>query len=154
MKVRKSIEIAAPAEKVWPFLVEPEKIKKWFTSLETFEYLEDQRSGAGTPVYVEERIPGRILTVTFVADEWVQNERIILTATSSNYPTRYHIAWSIEPTDSGSWFTFLEDFGYPYGIWGKILDLLGPTVARANMAKSLSELKRLVEAENSRELSR
>lgn len=154
MKVRKSIEIAAPPEKIWPFLVEPEKVKKWFTTLEKFEYTESQRSGAGTPVYVEERIPNRILTLTFVADEWVQNERIILTATSSNYPTRYHIAWSIEPTDSGSWFTFFEDFGYPYGIWGKILDILGRTVARATIAKSLSELKRLVEAEGAGESSR
>ncbi len=29
MKVQRSIEIAAPPEKIWPFLVEPEKILKW-----------------------------------------------------------------------------------------------------------------------------
>ena len=154
MKVRKSIEIGAPPEKIWPFLVEPEKVKKWFTTLEEFKYTESQHSGVGTPIYVEERIPNRLLSVTFVAEEWVENERIMLRATSSNYPRRYHIEWLIEPTDSGSRFTFFEHFEFPYGVWGKVLDILGPIVTRANITKWLTELKRLVEMENEREPSR
>ena len=37
MKVQNSIEIAAPPEKVWPFLVEPGKIMKWCITFRKFE---------------------------------------------------------------------------------------------------------------------
>ena len=33
MKVQRSIEIAAPPEKIWPFLVEPDNILKWCITL-------------------------------------------------------------------------------------------------------------------------
>ena len=37
MRVQRSIEIAAPPAKIWPFLVEPEKVLKWCITLEKFE---------------------------------------------------------------------------------------------------------------------
>jgi len=51
MRVEASIEIAAPPKKIWPFLIEPEKILKWFTLLKKFEYTSEQRSGVGTQFY-------------------------------------------------------------------------------------------------------
>jgi len=153
MKVRKSIEIAAPPEKVWPFLIEPEKIKKWFTTLEKFEYSSDQRTGVHIPLYFEETFTNRHLEIYAVVDEWVQYRKIAIRAMRSNYPRRYLIAWVMEPTDSGSWFTFFEDFEHPYGLWGKILgvNLMGWVVLRATVGKHVSQLKRLVEAEGSQE---
>jgi len=38
MRVERSVEIAAPPEKIWPFLVEPEKILEWCITFEKFEY--------------------------------------------------------------------------------------------------------------------
>jgi len=32
MKVQRSIDITAPPEKIWPFLVEPNKVLKWGSS--------------------------------------------------------------------------------------------------------------------------
>ena len=48
MKVQKSIEIAAPPDKVWPFLIEPEKILEWCITFLKLEYTGEQRSGVGT----------------------------------------------------------------------------------------------------------
>jgi carbon monoxide dehydrogenase subunit G len=56
MKLQRSIEIAASPEKIWPFLVEPEKIMKWFTFLKKFEYTSTQKSGAGTTFYYEAQL--------------------------------------------------------------------------------------------------
>ena len=33
MLVSMSVDIQAPPEKVWPYLVEPEKTMQWFTAL-------------------------------------------------------------------------------------------------------------------------
>jgi len=39
MKVEKSIEILVAPEKIWPFLVDPEKILMWFDSFKKCEYV-------------------------------------------------------------------------------------------------------------------
>lgn len=69
MKVQRSIEIAAPPEKIWPFLVEPDKILKWCITLEKFEYTGEQRSGVGTPFYFEEKAAGGLMKLNFVVTE-------------------------------------------------------------------------------------
>ena len=155
MKVRRSVEIAAAPENVWPFLTEPENIRKWFTTLTKFDYTSNQHTGVHIPIYLEEAFANRHLEIHAVVDEWEEDRRIAIRAIRSNYPRRYQIAWVIEPTDSGSCFTFSEDFEHPYGLWGKILgmDLMGWIVLRAIVGKHVSELKKLVEAERSGESS-
>ena len=56
MKVEKSVEIAAPLEKIWPYMVEPEKILQWVVTFQKFEYTGEQminRAAAfpGCPAY-------------------------------------------------------------------------------------------------------
>ena len=58
MIVQRSIEVAAPPEKIWPFLIEPEKIMKWFTLLRKFEYTGEKHNGTGTTFYYEEKSGG------------------------------------------------------------------------------------------------
>ncbi|MBM4447368.1 MAG: hypothetical protein FJ023_08510 [Chloroflexi bacterium] len=65
MKVQKSIEIAAPPEKVWPFLVDPEKILKWCITFRKFEYTGKKRSEVGTAFYVEEKAGGPLMKLNF-----------------------------------------------------------------------------------------
>jgi predicted PP-loop superfamily ATPase len=55
MRLQRSINIAATPEKVWPFLVEPEKIMKWFTLLRKFEYTGNKQSGVGAVFHYEEK---------------------------------------------------------------------------------------------------
>ena len=58
MRVQKAIEIVAPPEKIWPFLVEPDKILKWCITFRKFEYPGEQRQGVGTP-YTLRKKPAR-----------------------------------------------------------------------------------------------
>ena len=73
MKVQDSIDIAAPPEKIWPFLVEPERILKWYTLLQKFEYTSEQHSGVGTTFYMEEKA-AVLMKLSFV-DDRVGGER-------------------------------------------------------------------------------
>ena len=146
MKVQGSIEIAAPPEKIWPFLVEPEKILKWCITLEKFEYTGEQRSGVGTPFRFEERIPGRLMKLNFVVTEWAENERLAFNMTSGDFAKGYEQRWTVETTPSGSRFTFMEDIELPYGIIGEILGLFAQLGSQANVRKMLAKLKSLAEA--------
>ena len=49
MRVESSVDIAVPQEKVWPFLIEPEKILKWIITFQKFEYTTEQYSGVALP---------------------------------------------------------------------------------------------------------
>lgn len=147
MKVQKFIEIAAPPDKIWPFLVEPDKILKWCITFTKFEYTSEQHSGVGTPFYVEEKVrPLPLLKLNFEATEWVENERIAFRMISGNVAKGYEQRWVIDITPSGSRFTFVENFEFPLAILGKIIGLVGQFGSQANVKKMLAKLKSLVEA--------
>jgi len=146
MKVQKSIEIAAPPEKIWPFLVEPEKILNWCITLEKFEYTGEQRGGVGTPIYFEEKAAGRLMKLNFVVTEWVENERLAFSMTSGNFVKNYKQRWTVDATPSGSRFTFMEEIELPYGIIGKILGLFARRRSEAVIGEMLAKLKSLAEA--------
>ena len=146
MKVQRSVEIAAPPEKVWPLLVEPDKILQWFTLLRKFEYTGDKRSGVDTTFYYEEKTSGQLLKIHFVVTEWVENQKLAFSVTSGSLKKDDQV-WSIEAIPSGSRFTMFEDLEMPMGIIGKIIGaLFGERMIGKNMEKILANLKRLAEA--------
>jgi uncharacterized protein YndB with AHSA1/START domain len=145
MRVQRSIEIAAPPEKIWPFLVEPEKILKWVNTFKKFEYTGEQRSGVGTTIYIEEKAGGPLMKLNFTVTEWVENKRLALSMTSGTGVTRYELAETIEATEADSKFTFMESFELPWGIVGKLLESVGRRTAEGHIEESLAKLKNLAE---------
>ncbi|MBA7696749.1 hypothetical protein ES703_105400 [subsurface metagenome] len=145
MRVQRSIEITAPPEKIWPFLVEPEKILKWFTLLQKFEYTGEQRSGVGTPFYYEEKSGGRLMKLNYVVTEWVENERLAFSMTSGTGVKGYEQSWTVEATPDGSRFTFMENVELPFGIIGKLIGVVGRCSSEATVGKMLPILKSLAE---------
>ena len=146
MRIQRSIEIAAPPEKVWAFLIEPEKIMQWFTLLEKFEYTGDKRNDVGTTFYYEEKSGGQHMKLNYVVTEWVKNKNLAFSVTSGSLKKDDQV-WSIEANPSGSRFTMFEDVEMPFGIIGKIIGaLFGGMMIGRNMEKILANLKRLAEA--------
>jgi len=147
MRVQRSVEIAAPPEKVWPFMVEPDKILKWCITFRKFEYTGDRRSGVGTRFYVEEKaglMP--LMKLNFTVTEWVENGKLAFRMTSGSGVKSYEQSWTVEATPSGSRFIFMEDFKLPFGVFGKFVELLGQNMSKATVGKMLAELKSLAEA--------
>jgi hypothetical protein len=145
MRIHKSIEIAAPASKIWPLLVEPHNISKW-CPVETIRHTGVQRGGLKTPFYFEERVIGRLLMMNFVITEWVVNESLAFEMTSGNIVKGYEQRYTIERIPSGNRFTCFEDVKLPYGIIGKIAGLLRRLVSEDRLDKMLNKLKVLAEA--------
>ena len=125
MKVQRSIDIAASPEKIWPFLVEPEKIMKWFTHLKKFEYTGQQRGGEGTTFYYEEKSSGQLMKLNYKVTEWVKNKKIAFSVISGSL-TKDDQVWSIEATPAGSRFTLFEDLDLGMGFIGNIIGARSP----------------------------
>jgi uncharacterized protein YndB with AHSA1/START domain len=146
VKVQRSIDIAAAPEKVWPFLVEPEKILKWFNLLRKFEYTGEKRSGVGTTFYYEEKSSGQLMKMNYKVTEWVVNKKIAFGVTSGSLKKDDQV-WSLEATPKGSRFTMFEDLEMPMGIFGKIIGaLFGEKMIGKNIEKIIANLKGLAEA--------
>ena len=146
MRVQRSIEIAAPPEEIWPFLVEPEKILKWCITFRRFEYTGEQRSGVGTTLYIEEKAgPMPLMKLNFAVTEWAENERLAFRMTSGSGVKSYEQSWTIEATPSGSIFTFMENVELPFGVIGRLIGLVGQNTSKATAGKMLVILKSLAE---------
>ena len=146
MKVYKSIEANVPANKVWPFFVEPEKVMQWCITFKRFEYTSDQHSGVGTPLYIEEQAGGPLMKMRFEITEWKENEMVTLRMVSGPMMKSYEQFWSLETTPSGSRISFREDIEFSLGVIGKLLDSIEARASVGTIDKMLVKLKSLVEA--------
>ena len=148
MKTENSIEIAATPERSWSFIIEPEKVLKW-SPFSKFEYASEQRSGVGTKIYVEEKVPLPMppLKVDFTIIEWIENEKIAIKMTSgSGFLKEAEANWLIEAVQSGSRVTYIENAEFSRSIVGKIFGFISQRIADKNTRKMLSRLKSLAEA--------
>lgn len=146
MNVQGSIDIAAPPKKIWPFLVEPEKIMKWCITYRKFEYTGDKRSGVGSTFYVEEKAGGPLMKLNFTVTDWAENQRLASKMTLGSFVKGYEQKMTLEPTPSGSRFTFVEDVKMPYGPIGSIIGFLGKSSSQSHVKEMLNKLKNLTEA--------
>ncbi len=146
MKVSESINIAAAPSKVWPFLVEPEKVLQWCVRFKKFEYCAQQHSGPGTPLYIEEDAGNGLAKMNFVAQDWKENEKLDLRMVSGASYKSYEQHLSLEPAAGGSRFTYEEELVLPYGILGRLIGLIAEKMSAKTLHTMLFKLKALAEA--------
>jgi uncharacterized protein YndB with AHSA1/START domain len=146
MRVQKTIEVNVPANSVWPYFVEPERILQWCLTFKRFEYTSDLRSGVGTPIYIEEQSGGQYMKMNFEITDWIENEKVTLKMISGASLKSYEQSWSLEATPTGSMVTFIEDIELPYGIIGKLLSSIMEGMSASTVDKMLAKLKSSVEA--------
>ncbi len=89
MQVQMSVDIEAPPESVWPYLVEPEKAMEWYTMLKKFEYTNGE-GGPDSTFYWEEDVRGKIYSNHFKTTEGVENRDRPNVTQSENGPRPFH----------------------------------------------------------------
>jgi len=145
MKIHGSIEIKAPPEKIWPYLVEPKKTKQWFTNIEEFEYTKDENKSVGTTFYWKERSGDRIFNLNFEVTEWIENQVFGFKMTSGDFFKSYTERWVLQPTPNGSRFSFNDHIEFPWGAFGKLIGVIAKRRSKADGQTILLNLKKLVE---------
>jgi uncharacterized protein YndB with AHSA1/START domain len=147
MDVQQSIEITAPPERVWPLLVEPDNVLKWYGTLTTFRYADGGPPGPGARVYAEEKGgPGMLMKLNFGVSEWVENRAVGLHMVSGTGVKAYDQRWVLEPSTEGSRFTFSEHVELPYGAVGRLIDGMVKRTSENHLKEMLAKLKELAEA--------
>ena len=145
MIVQNSIYIDVSSDRIWPFLVEPDKIMQWCITFRSFEYTAEQKQGVGTPIHIDEKASGPAMSLDFVASEWIDGKKITIRKVSGMMPKDYTQEWTIDPENGGSRFTFREEIVMPWGLLGKLIERMGEGSSQATVVKMLKILKGLVE---------
>ena len=145
MEVHESVEIGAAPGKIWPLLVEPENILKWCITFRKFEYRGEQHAGPGTRFYVEEKAVGPLMKLNFEATEWKENEVLAFRMTSGTGVKSYEQRWALQPTPSGSRFSFAEEVGMPFGVVGHVLGAVAKGSSERHVKEMLGKLKSMAE---------
>jgi uncharacterized protein YndB with AHSA1/START domain len=140
-----SVDIEAPPEKVWPYLVEPEKTMQWFTALKKFDYTSEQHEGNGSTFHWEEEAKGKTYNLDFITTEWVENQVFAYRMTEGDFFKSYDERWEIEPIEGGCRFTFNDHIEFPYGPVGKLIGWSAARSSQKTGSEVLANLKRLAE---------
>ncbi len=146
MKVSESVEIAAAPARIWQFLIDPDQVLKWCITFKKFQYTGDQRSGAGTPLYIEEDAGNGLAKMQFIVQEWRENEKLDLRMVKGANYRSYEQHMLLEPSNGGSRFTYSEELVLPYGVLGRLIGLLAERMSARTLHTMLSKLKALAEA--------
>jgi len=146
MDVQQSIEIAAPPEKVWPHLADPNQVREWYTTLVTFRYTGGGPPGRGARVYAEEKGPGMLMRLDFEVSEWRPEREVALHLVSGTGVKAYDQRWALEPSPAGSRFTFSEHVELPYGVFGRLIEGVAGRSSESHVREMLARLKELSEA--------
>lgn len=146
MLVSMSVDIEAPPEIVWTYLVDPEKCKAWFTALKKYDWTTDER-GVGATFHWYEEAGGRKYDIDFVTTEWEPPHVFGYRMTEGDFFKSYDERWVVEETPIGSRFTFNDHIEFPYGPVGKVIGYFAAKTARQTGEEVLANLKRLAEAE-------
>jgi hypothetical protein len=146
MKILKSIDIVAAAEKIWPLMAEPANIVKWCSPVKRILQTGAQSGGLGTHFYFEERAVGRLMKLHFVVTEWNFNHSVAFTMIAGNLVKGYEQKYTLLPTSTGTRLTCFENVTLPFGILGKFAELFRRPISEAHIERMLIKLKGLGEA--------
>ncbi len=146
MLVSMSVDIEAPPEAVWPYLVEPEKAKQWFTALKEYTWTSEP-GGVGSTFHWLEEANGRTYDIDFVTTEWEPNRVFAYRMTEGDFFKSYDERWEIDPTPNGSRFTFNDHIEFPYGLLGKVIGWFGARGAAKTGREVLATHKELGESD-------
>jgi uncharacterized protein YndB with AHSA1/START domain len=141
MRIQKSIEIKAVAEKIWPLLSEPANIAKWCSPAKKMRRTNEQHTGLGTTFYFEERAVGRLMKLNFIVTEWFENHSVTFKMTSGNLVKGYEQRYTLETTKTGIRVTCFEKVKLPFGILGKCFGLFRRPFSEGHLVRMLAELK-------------
>ena len=143
-----SVEIAAPAERVWPWLVDAERVKQWVGGLKTIESLTPDK---GLEVGAKDRLVvevGGQQHELFSEVTRVERERVVEQRLWQDGPMAWHemARFTIEPmAEHRVRFVVTANYTYTTTL-GVIMEPIIRVAATKKLNEDLARLKALVEA--------
>ena len=140
-----STEIAAPIEKVWEFVDNPENELLWQSNAAERVVLTEGPIEKGTRLRLVDRFLGKNIVWEWEVIEHYPYRRV---DRAIDGPLNLESSWTMEPVETGTRFSMEieapEGFG---GFFGKLTEPLVLRMARRDFDTSIAKLKDLIEAD-------
>ncbi|MGC8960505.1 MAG: SRPBCC family protein [Chloroflexia bacterium] len=139
----KSLEIAAPVEKVWQYIVQGTSALEYMPMVIGFEFTRPVEYRPGDRFRITLRILGVPIEFESEVQEEIPNRKLTFSSISG---MKNSTTYLLEPSPLGCRVTFVSDYELPGGLLGQIADRLA--VQRAmeqGVSEGLERLKQKME---------
>jgi carbon monoxide dehydrogenase subunit G len=147
--VRTSIEIAAPPERVWDVLMDPDRLGEWVTIHKKLGDVSDRPLKEGATIEQTLTLRGTSFKVKWTIDEFDRPRHAVWKGNGpagSRARTQYDLS---ETADGGTHFDYVNEFKTPLGPLGAAAgQLVVGDASEREAERTLAQLKALVESEN------
>lgn len=137
-------EIARPRADVSAYCCDPDYDTTWYVNIKEVNWLTERPAEVGTKVARVAQFLGKRIAYTYLIEELVPGERIVMTAIDSPFPMRTTYTWEDAP--NGMTRMFLRNEGDPSGFFGRLAAPLMAMQMRSATTKDLALLKKILEA--------
>ncbi len=145
--LQEQIVIAAPAERVFRLLAQPERGPEWTPNLTSVERTSEIDGGPGLETAIVANVGGLSSRGVGRCLAWDPPRRLVLES-SLEVGVTSTTTFELSPQGAGTRLTARVDYTLPPKGLGKLVGgLLGDTLARRDLRKALANLKRIVESE-------
>jgi len=147
-RAKGSIDVAAPPDVAWNWIVDPEKYLVWNTDFSEYAMLDHKEREVGTTYHMVGMKGGSQIKLDCTVTDWVENERFAFRGETED-GTKAEGTFTIEATEEGCTVSFEEDLELP-GAKGRIIGALFLKKAKTqNIEESLQNLKKAIERTHS-----
>jgi carbon monoxide dehydrogenase subunit G len=139
MKVERTVELAAPPERVYELVMDPSRLGDWVTIHHHLEGAPPERLQRGSKLTQWLRIAGQRFKVRWTVVENEPRERVVWEG-KGPVATHARVEYRFTPNGDGTRFSYLNEYEFPGGPLGR---LAGRTVARVTAKELDATLRRL-----------
>jgi uncharacterized protein YndB with AHSA1/START domain len=148
-KLTREIEIAAPPDRVYDVLADPDCLGEWVTIQEELEERPDGDLKAGSRLRQRMKVAGQRFRLSWTVVEAERPSRIVWEGKGpmgSKAKAVYELSGN---GDGGTRFSYMNEYGLPGGVAGRIAGRAVNAASGREADKTLKRLKKLVEGKAS-----
>jgi carbon monoxide dehydrogenase subunit G len=144
VKVERTVQIAAPPERVYEIVMDPERLADWVT---IHHHLEDAPNGQlkeGSKLTQCLKLAGKKFNVRWTV---VENNPCIRVVWEGRGPVASHarVVYEFSGDGGGTTFSYLNEYDLPGGALGRVAGRAVARVTEKELQRTLQRLKSLVE---------
>jgi carbon monoxide dehydrogenase subunit G len=144
MKVERTIDVAAPPERVYELVMDPSRLGEWVTIHHHLEGSPPARLEKDSQMTQYLRLAGRKFKVLWTV---VENDPCKRVVWEGRGPVASHarVEYGFAPNGNGTTFRYINEYDLPGGFLGRLASRTVSRVAGRELNGSLQRLKSLVE---------
>jgi carbon monoxide dehydrogenase subunit G len=144
VKVERTVDIAAPPQRVYDVVMDPARLEEWVTIHHHLEDAPNGRLRKGSKMTQCLKLAGKKFKVRWTV---VENDPCVRVVWEGRGPVASHarVVYGLEGDGDGTKFSYLNEYDLPGGALGRIATRAVSRVTQKELEGSLQRLKSLVE---------